>query len=332
MAKAVIAGREVAQEAAIAALAERLGASTHPLIAGLATDIAGAEAAHDLAHHLGAVLDHGAAEAVLADLGVMRGPGWLVTTPLEARAMADCVLLIGEIPADFPATPPPFAPDRARRVLRLAGGDLTRRVGVLRARIAGRRIAADADILAAADALRAAKYGVIVWSASEIAPLAIEMLSGLIADLNDTTRCFGLSIPAPGNAAGVIQALAWKSGFPIRLGYARGRAEHDPWRFAAARMIAAGETDAVLWIGDDAPKVPAGIFLAVLAPEESRALDADIVIPMAVPGRDCDGILFDAALGALRFQRASAPRPHLLRPADLLDAIAAQSRRELAAC
>lgn len=331
-AEAWIAGREATRGAAIAAIARRLVASANPLVAGLATDIAGAEAAHDLAQRLGAVLDHRHSPAALADLAVMRESGWLVTTPMEARAMADCVVLVGTTPPDLPHSPPPFAPERARRVFRLAGEDMMLRLGLLRAMLAGRRIAADADLTTIAQALRAARYAVICWSAADISPLAIEMLCRLIEDLNDTTRCFGLPTPAPGNAAGVAQALAWKSGFPFRLGYARGRAEHDPWRFDAARMIAAHETDGVLWIGDEAPSVPAGMFLAVLAPEGSDTGNAEIVISTATPGRDADAILFDPMIGALRFQRAAVPQNTLSPPAATLEAIAALCDQTVATC
>jgi formylmethanofuran dehydrogenase subunit B len=328
----LIAGREVTRAAAIAAIAERLRASVNPLIAGLATDIAGAEAAHDLAQQIGAVLDHRRSPAALADLAVMRESGWLVTTPLEARAMADCVVLVGATPPDFPRSPPPFAPERARQVFRLAGDDLLLRLGLLRATLAGRPIAADANLTAIAAALRAARYAVISWSAAEIAPLAIEMLCQTIEDLNGTTRCFGLPTPAPDNAAGVLQALAWKSGFPFRLGYARGRAEHDPWRFDGARMIEAREADCVLWVGDEAPRVPAGMFLAVLAPAGGDAGNAEIVISVATPGRDADTILFDPAIGALRFQPATDSRNTLPTSADILTAIAAQANREAVSC
>ncbi len=322
-ASAWIAGREATGEAAIAAIAARLSACANPLIAGLITDIAGAEAAHDLAQRLGAVLDHRDSAAVLADLDVMRGGGWLVTTPLEARAMADCVVLVGTTPADFPPTSPSFAPERTRSIFRLTAADLLPRLGLLRAILAGRRVSAPADLTTIADSLRAAHYAVISWSGSEISPLAIEMLCQIIEDLDHTTRCFGLPLPPPGNAAGVAQALAWKSGFPTRIGFARGRAEHDPWRFDAARMIAAEETDGVLWIGDGAPAVLAGMFLAVLAPENSDTGNAEIVIPTAAPGLNMDAIMFDPMIGALRFQRASAPESGLSPPAVILDAIAA---------
>ena len=79
----------------------------------------------------------------------------------------------------------------------------------------------------------------------------IEMLAGLIKDLNEKTRWSGFSITADATVAGASAACAWIAGLPLRTSFARGDAEHDPWRFAARRLVEAGETDTVLWIGDD---------------------------------------------------------------------------------
>ena len=50
------------------------------------------------------------------------------------------------------------------------------------------------------------------------------------------------------NAIGILQACGWMTGFPMRTGFARGVAEHDPWRFDAVRLVENGEADCALWI------------------------------------------------------------------------------------
>ena len=194
----------------------------------------------------------------------------MVTSPIEARARADVVLLVGpDLAAAWPdyaaglglAGPPPLAPDACRRVFRLCPGEepapagvgetiagsaeqLPVMLGLLRASVARRPVAkAVPGVTALGEALRAARYGVAVWSAAAIEPLAIEMLCGLVSDLNATTRFAGLPLPGADNVAGVVQAAAWCCGFPPRTGFARGVAEHDPWRFDATRMVELGEAD-----------------------------------------------------------------------------------------
>ncbi len=98
-----------------------LGASRCAVVAGLATDIAGIEAAVALARRIGGVMDHMHADAALRDLEVMRQHGWIVTTPLQARARADLLVLVGPgIAAAWPnfaerlamRTPPALHPER----------------------------------------------------------------------------------------------------------------------------------------------------------------------------------------------------------------------------
>lgn len=309
-----IGGRPVALAEAIAAAAALLGQAASVLVAGLRTDAAGAVAAVTLARRLDGVLDHADSSAALRDLTVMRQAGWIVATPLLARARADTVLLVGEgHDVAWPGFADRLALDRpptlaaeavARRVLRLDGGEVMARLGVLRALVRKRRIAAaPADLVALAEALRGARYGVIVWSAAHLETLAIEMLCGLIDDLNATTRFAGLPLPAAGNAAGVAQALAAETGFPFRTAFRAGTPRHDPWRYDASRMADSGEADAALWLdalGGGPPSWAARLKLVAVAPPGSGfAAAPDVAIAVGRPGVDHAAALFDPASGAL---------------------------------
>ena len=233
-----------------------------PVVAGLGVDIAGARAAIALAQRLGAAVDHMHSDAVLRDLAVMRGAGMMVTTPNVVRLTADVVLLIGaglldawpELPERLlaPLASSPAEEGLVRRIIRLCPGrdparspalEQAQMIGrgadglpvllaALRARVAGRavgktRLAAKVLDTLAAD-LRAARFGVAVWSAAELDALTIEMLCGLVDDLNAATRFSGLSLAPGDNALGVLQTCGWMTGFPMRTGFARGHPEHDP--------------------------------------------------------------------------------------------------------
>jgi formylmethanofuran dehydrogenase subunit B len=325
-----------ALEAAIGRAAEILGRSHNAVIAGMATDLAGAEAAVALVQRIGGVLDHSEATAALRDLDVMRSAGWMVTTPLQARARADVVLLVGPgLAAVWPdfadrlalAAPPGLVPESPRRILHVCpdaaprppgqtiGGpasDLPAMLGLLRALAAGRPVAADdAKLRACAETLAAAQFGVAVWSARALDEMAIEMLCGLIDDLNARTRFAGLPLAPGGNVAGVVQAAAWTTGFPPRTGFARATPEHDPWRFDATRMIEAGEADAVLWVSALAAEPPGWQrrlqTVALVAAGTRFAAPPEVSITVGRPGIDHDAVLFDPGLGALSWHRATAP-------------------------
>lgn len=325
-----IGGQPVPLSEAIARAAAILGESRCAVLGGFATDAAGIEAAVALARRIGGVLDHAEAEAALRDLVVMRQEGWIVTTPLQARARADLVLLAGPGIADaWPgfadrlrlAAAPALAPERGRRVIafgsdprtaalaggeriELAAGELASALGVLRALVRGRKLRnADARLVDCAAALAGAAYGVVVWSAASLDELSVVQACGLVEDLNQKTRFAGLPLTA---AACAVQVTAALTGFPLRVGFGRFYPEHDAWRFDARRMIESGEADAALWIG--CPDWSRGVPLVALAPAGALfAAHPEVEVTVGTPGIDHDAILYDPDLGTLAARRATAP-------------------------
>ena len=359
MGRAWIGGKPAALERALAAAAGLLAASRCPLIAGLGTDVAGARAAIGLAERIGGVIDHMNSDALLRDLAVLREAGMMAITPNEARLRADTLLLVGP-------SLEKEAPD-LRRWLGLGssgnGGGATNRslvrlcpgggatipgerivacdvnqllvvLAALRARLAGRPVGKSGipakAIEEVATLLKAARFGVAVWSAVDLDALAIEMLCGIVADLNVATRFSGLAIPPGNNATGVLQACGWMTGFPMRTGFGRGHPEHDPWRHDGARMIAAGEADCVVWISAyraAAPRWPNGPplgppVIALTTGEATLGRGPAVQIEVGQPGVDHDGVEQCPALGTL-VAVAATRRSETISVADAIAAIMA---------
>ena len=336
---ATVRGQPVEREEARREAVKLLATARCPVIAGLGTCAAGAEEAAQLARACGGVLDHSHSDALLRDLGAMREYGWIVATPLLARAQADTVLLVGAGLDGFALPPKPtLDPRTERRVLRLAPEDLLLKLSVLRAVAAGRPVARGADpggeMAQLARALGAARYGVAVWSAGTMAEIEIEALCGLISDLNAATRWAGLPLAPPSNARGVAETLAWTTGFPTRISFAPGRAEHDPVRFDARRMVESGEADVAVWVQalDTRPppwgnKVP---LIAVIAPGVERlAQPPEVTLTVGKPGEDHDAVLYDAEVGTLVAVRARA-RTDIPPVSAVLGALATQLREQRA--
>jgi formylmethanofuran dehydrogenase subunit B len=320
--------------AAAAAAARLLDASRQPLIAGLGTDVAGARAATALAQRIGAAIDHMNAEALLRDLDVLREAGLMLTTESETSIRADTLLLVGcggidsasGLIGNFIGTG--AARDDMRRPQRrlfwlcprghsadpgkitaisVETGDLPALLAALRAAVNGRPAGPSpvpAPVLdGLADALKAARFGVAAWSATELDALAIEMLCGLVADLNAATRFSGLPLPPGDNAIGVLQVCGWMTGFPPRTGFGRASADHDPWRYRAARLVDSGEADCVLWISAyraQAPQWRGSPVTIALAPADTGFPQRPHVhIAVGAPGRDHDGVEHHATIGTL---------------------------------
>lgn len=342
MERAWIAGKPASLESAVAEAARLLAASRQPLIAGLATDVAGARAAIMLAQRTGAVIDHLNSDAVLRNLDVMRSSGVMLTTPSEAYIRAAALLIAGEIGAgemEFVQRllrPLAGQGDAARRVFWLCpGGELTKPLpnaisftpigkrpnelppllAALRARISGRPMGrspvASKALDEASAALKSAQFGVAIWSAEALDALAIEMLCGLVSDLNAATRFAGLPLAPGNNAMGVLQTCGWMTGMPMRTGFGRGFPEHDPWLFDSRRLIDNGETDCVVWISGYRAAAPAW-----RDPSPTIALtgrDADfrrrprVHIEVGRPGIDHDAVEHLSSTGTLAAVDATQP-------------------------
>jgi formylmethanofuran dehydrogenase subunit B len=346
MGEARIDGRPVALQAAIAEAARLLAASRLPVIAGLGTDIAGARAAVALARRIGGVVDHMHGAAAMRDLAVLRQAGAYLTTPSEARLRGDTLLLVGarlieawpDLGRLFGKLPATEAGER--RIFWLCPGkgvvdpavtavgrkpeELPTVLAALRAHIAGRPAGKTAKPLAAlATALKAARFGVAVWSAASLDALTIEMLFGLIDDLNAKTRFTGLPLPAGDNAQGVLQACGWLTGFPIRTGFGRHDPEHDPWRFDAARLVDDGEADCALWISAYRSTAPAWRrTIPQIALSTAPVAGQHVTIEVGRPALDHDAVEHDTASGLL-VARTAAQASDLPSVAGVIARIAA---------
>lgn len=359
MSNATLDGKAISLDEAYRHAARILSGAKFPLVAGLGADVPGARAAILLAERLRGAFDHLASREALADLDVMRSFGMFTTTPNEARVRADCVVLIGSGLSDhWPALferlalgqPPRHGAQagEARKVVWLgataeeaarAGADvkiihaesleIPRVLAVWRARLGGRPVALDAAKVERVDALvatlKAARFGVVVWSSSGLDPLSVEMLQSLVTDLNATTRFTGIPIGARAGAAAVTQTAGWMTGFPPRTGFGRGYPEHDPWRFEAARLVESGEADAALWISaydGEPPPWSRDIPTVTLAPG-GAATPNGVFIEVGRPGETHDAVEFAQEAGALVLRRATAPAP-LPSVADAIKAINAE--------
>jgi formylmethanofuran dehydrogenase subunit B len=342
---ASIDGAPASLEDAAAAAARILGRSAQALIAGLGADIEGARAAVALAEQVGGVVEHMHSAALMRDLESLRESGVMLMTPGEARVRADFVLLVGDgLLATWPGLNerllrPPARPDGVdirRRIVWLApqadaaipgldgdieviaaglGATLAANLAALRARVKGRPVGRAQISLPALDALagnlKGARFGMAVWTAASLGTLEIEMLNGLARDLNETTRFSTLPLAAPDNAAGVLAACGWMTGFPMRTGFGAGAPVHDPWRFDAERLVASKEIDCVVWISAFGAPAPAWRralnFIALCERTTEFAEEPKVRIVVGRPGVDHDAVVHSPDAGTLVAVAASAP-------------------------
>ena len=170
-------------------------------------------------------------------------------------------------------------------------------LSVLRAQVLDKplvnKLSHSAKLADVASALKQAEYATVAFSAADFATtqarLCIESISKMVADLNPETRAAALSLGGDDGGMSAMQVSAWRSGYPLRVSYAEGVPTYDPNRFRLENLLDTNSVDCLVWVDafghstppsrtDDRPLVFVG------HPQLAERLDADVVIPVGLPG------------------------------------------------
>lgn len=327
-------GRPVSRDEALECATRLLAGSRAPLIVGLSRSPSETTAAAlALADRIGAVVDTDLGGQAAARLRAYQRVGRVSATLGEVRSRADVVVFWGV----DPVTTHPRHFERysvAPRGRFLAGGRVvvvaaeTRNATALRAdlffavprdrhfevlwtlRALVRGAAVDAErsltatglevsmLAAFAEGLKQARYGAWFSESTPGDPALTEATLALVRDLNESTRFVALGLGAPGNASGAEAVTAWQTGIPGRVYFAANGPRSWPGETEANAMLARGEADLAVIVGDDvsdglradARAALARIPRIVIAP---RATDspstATVGFATTTPGIDAGG-------------------------------------------
>src|SRR5688572_3247712 len=249
MAVAWIGSRETLLERAVGHAAALLHSSRCPVFS-FDTDIHGTRAAIALAERVRASYDHADGVGLARETALLTDKGGMFVAPGEVRRRADVVAIVGELPEihrDFVAELADTVPDltasnareffligdgrtRApplggRKAIRLscANAGLGGTLAALRALCAGRQVSKPVSNFGRfQSALAGAKFPVFLFSGYSADTLALEMLQGLIADLNRKSRASALHLTSSESGWGSTLASTWMTGFPLRTSFSRG--------------------------------------------------------------------------------------------------------------
>lgn len=332
-----IAGKTVSFQEAVTKAATLLADTKQPVIGGCATDVNGMRALLSLADRCGAVVDNMGFNAARNNFLTLQDSGWMNTTLAEVKNRCDVLLVVGtDLEAVVPRFFERYLWNEAmflesanqREVIYLgkapSGNASTSPVGqkakvitcdsqtlpevvtVLRALVKSQPIRAEqvggiavTELLAIADKLKAAKYGVVTWGAGALginthAELIVQTVSEMIKDINDKgSRCSGLPLAGKEGDLTANQVCGWTTGYPARVSFARGYPEYDPFLYDTNLMLANGEADALVWVNAfNAKAVPPISDLPTIVIGRSGMTftkEPDIFIPIGTPGIDHAG-------------------------------------------
>jgi formylmethanofuran dehydrogenase subunit B len=295
-------GREVDFADAVEASAAILAEARLPLVCGLGqTDCESQRAAVALAEALGAVLDpvdDGAVGAASQAIGLS------TATFGELRDRAELVVAWRADPVTWnPRLLPRLRLDRSGRAggrtlvvvdaertptaeeadefIELPPGLEFEALWVLRALV--RDVPLDRDLAARlplevlerlADRLRASSYGAVLQGPAGYAD-ALALLA-LVRDLARVAHVVALPLRREAGARGAEDVLAWQTGFPAAVSFARAHPRARPGEFSAAGLLERAETDAAIIVGFDALR-----HLPPRAADHLRRIPTIVVDPRA---------------------------------------------------
>jgi formylmethanofuran dehydrogenase subunit B len=317
-------GREVDFADAVEASAAILGEARLPLVCGLGqTDCESQRAAVALAEAVGAVIDpagpwdDGAIGAAAQVIGLS------TATFGELRDRAELVVAWRTDPVAFhPRLLPRLRLDRAGRA---AGRTLVvidaertataeeadefielppeldfEALWAMRALV--RNVSLDRDLAAClpldalehlAGRLRACRYGAVLHGPAGYAD-ALALLA-LVRDLARIAHVVALPLRKEGNARGAEDVLAWQTGYPAAVSFARGHPRARPGEFSAAGLLERDETDAALIVGFDALR-----HLPARAADNLRRIPTIVVEPRGTETAAAARVAFATAAGGVR--------------------------------
>ena len=282
-------GREVDVAEAIAVSAAILSEARFPLLCGLtATDCESQRAAVALAEAIGAVIDPVGPTDAGAAAAASQAFGLSTATFGDVRDRAEVAVAWRADP--FTTHPRLLSRLRLDRAGRAAGGHPARTLVVIDAertetaeqadvfialppeldfealwamRALVGDIPIDRDPTAGLDALgelagrlRACSYGAMLYGSGLAATadgyVNVLGLLALVRDLAATAHVVALPLRGDGNARGAEDVLAWQTGYPSAVSFARGHPRAQPGEFSAVDVLERGDADAALIVGFDA--------------------------------------------------------------------------------
>ena len=171
------------------------------------------------------------------------GPGRHQPAAVGAAALARAVATLVVVDGERTATA-----EEADAFVELDAARDFEALWALRALVAGapldRDRAGELPLDDLAERLRAARHVAFLHGAlDELEALA---LLSLVRDLSRDRHAVTLALRGEGNARGAEDVLAWQTGFPAAVSFARGHPRANPGEFSAAALLERGEVDAAL--------------------------------------------------------------------------------------
>jgi formylmethanofuran dehydrogenase subunit B len=116
-----------------------------------------------------------------------------------------------------------------------------------------------------------------------------------VRDLAPIAHIVALPLRRDGNARGAEDVLAWQTGYPAAVSFARGHPHSRSGEFSAAGLLERGESDAALVVGFDAVR-----DLPPRAADNLRRIPVIVVDPRSTETAAAARVAFGTAAGGVQ--------------------------------
>jgi len=175
-------------------------------------------------------------------------------------------------------------------------------------------------------------FGVIFFGMGLTQTLAhhrnIDAAISLTRELNDHTKFLITAMRGHYNVSGANTVFTWNTGYAYSIDFSRGYPRYNPGEYSAVPLLMRDEIDASLIVASDpASNFPAesvkNLFkhpLIVIEPHETpTSAFADVVLPPAIAGIECEGTAYRMDHVPLRLRKVKDAPDELLTDFEILE-------------
>jgi formylmethanofuran dehydrogenase subunit B len=158
----------------------------------------------------------------------------------------------------------------------------------------------------------------------------------LVRDLNSKTKFLIMPMRGHFNVTGANKVTAWQTGYPFAVDFSHGYPRYNPGETSAIDLLARGECDAAFIIASDpaahfpqpSVKTLSQIPVIVVDPSISATgLFADVIIPSAFVGIECEGTIYRMDGIPLLTKKLVEPPSNCMPDAEILKRILNKVRK-----
>ncbi|MGB5910072.1 MAG: formylmethanofuran dehydrogenase subunit B [Promethearchaeia archaeon] len=192
------------------------------------------------------------------------------------------------------------------------------------------------------DMLKLCNFGVIFFGMGLTQSLAhhrnVDTAICLVRELNDHTKFLLEPMRGHYNVTGANQVFTWNTGYAYSIDFSRGYPRYNPGEFSSVDLLIKDEVDSSLIVASDpASNFPAAAvknlfkhpLIAIDPHETPTSAFADVVLPAAFAGIECEGTAYRMDKVPLRLRKVKDAPGECLSDKDILEKLINKVKEKL---